>query len=106
ERIEWRVTGSELEAALEELRLIRELRPPANARAVRPDRYVYLRRRGDSLVCTQTPTELGPLRSRTRARLACRALDGGSDAELRDPALALPRLRARLRDLADCRRYE
>src|ERR1051325_949676 len=31
ERIEWRVTGSELEAALEELRLIRELRPPGNA---------------------------------------------------------------------------
>src|SRR6478752_6153190 len=28
ERIEWRVLGSELEAALEELRLIRELRPP------------------------------------------------------------------------------
>ncbi|MGH3102722.1 MAG: exonuclease domain-containing protein, partial [Gaiellaceae bacterium] len=33
ERIEWRVLGSELEAALEELRLIRELRPPANVRA-------------------------------------------------------------------------
>src|SRR5215208_1459883 len=32
-RIEWRVTGSELEAGLEELRLIRELRPPANARS-------------------------------------------------------------------------
>ena len=32
ERIEWRVLGSELEAALDELRLIRELRPPANAR--------------------------------------------------------------------------
>ena len=32
ERIEWRVLGSELAAALEELRLIRELRPPANAR--------------------------------------------------------------------------
>jgi DNA polymerase III subunit epsilon len=106
ERIEWRVTGSELEAALEELRLIRELRPPGNARAVRPDRYVYLRRRGDGLVCTQAPTALGPLRSRSRARLACRALDGGSDAELSDPALALPRLRARLSDLADCRRYE
>ena len=38
ERVEWRVLGSELEAALEELRLIRELRPPANARTVRPDR--------------------------------------------------------------------
>ena len=43
ERIEWRVCGSELEAALQELRLIRELRPPANARSARPDRYVYLR---------------------------------------------------------------
>ncbi|TMK70575.1 MAG: hypothetical protein E6G50_08235 [Actinobacteria bacterium] len=106
DRIEWRVTGSELEAALDELRLIRELRPPANARSVRPDRYVYLRRRGSGLVCTQTPTPLGPLRSRTRARLACRALDGASEEELEDPALALPRLRARLRDLAECRRFE
>jgi DNA polymerase III subunit epsilon len=106
ERIEWRVMGSELEAALEELRLIRELRPPGNARHVRPERYVYLRRRGDGLVCTQTPTPLGPLRSRGRARLACRALDGATDAELADPALALPRLRARVLDLAECRRYE
>src|SRR5437870_8504604 len=106
EHIEWRVTGSELEAALEELRLLRELRPPANARNARADRYVYLRRRGDKLVCSQTPTELGPLRSRARARLACRALDGASDEELADPGLAVPRLRARLRDLADCRRYE
>jgi DNA polymerase III epsilon subunit family exonuclease len=106
ERIEWRVTGSELEAALEELRLLRELRPPANARNARPDRYVYLRRRGDKLVCTQTPTALGPLRSRTRARLACRALDGGSEEEHERPALALARLRERLRHLSDCRRYE
>jgi DNA polymerase III epsilon subunit family exonuclease len=106
ERIEWQVTGSELEAALEELRLLRELRPPANARNARPDRYVYLRRRGDKLVCTQTPTPLGPLRSRTRARLACRALDGGSEEEHERPALALARLRERLRDLSDCRRYE
>ena len=106
ERIEWRITGSEFEAALDELRLLRELRPPANARNVRPDRYVYLRRRGDKLVCTQTPTPLGPLRSRSRARLACRALDGGTEEELERPALALPRLRARLRDLSDCRRFE
>src|SRR5438477_3197173 len=61
DRIEWRETGSELEAALVELRLIRELHPPGNARIARPDRYVYLRRRGSSLVCTQTPTVLGPL---------------------------------------------
>ena len=106
ERIEWRVTGSELEAALLELRLLRELRPPANARSARPERYVYLRRRGDALVCTATPTALGPFRSRSRVRLACRALDGASDAELAHPALALPRLRAKLHDLAECRRYE
>jgi DNA polymerase III epsilon subunit family exonuclease len=106
ERIEWRVTGSELEAALEEIRLIRELRPPANARGAGVDRYVYLRRRGDKLVCTQDATGFGPFRSRTRARLACRALDGATEAELDNPALALPRLRARLRDLADCRRFE
>ena len=54
ERIEWRVLGSELEAALEELRLIRELRPPANARVARPDRYVWLRRRGDGVVASST----------------------------------------------------
>jgi DNA polymerase III epsilon subunit family exonuclease len=106
ERIEWRVTGSELEAGLEELRLIRGLRPPSNARHVRPDRYVYLRRRGEGLVCTQTPTPLGPFRSRTRARLACRALDGATDRELAAPALALPRLRAKLQTLAESRRYE
>jgi DNA polymerase III subunit epsilon len=106
ERIEWRVCGSELEAALEELRLLRELRPPANARHVRPARGVYLRRRGTGLVCSQTPTPLGPIGSKTRARMACRALDGADETELADPALALPRLRARLSDLAECRRYE
>lgn len=105
ERIEWRVCGSELEAALEELRLLRELRPPANARHVRP-RGVYLRRRSAGLVCSQTPTPLGPIGSKTRARLACRALDGADEAELADPARALPRLRSRLADLAECRRYE
>jgi DNA polymerase-3 subunit epsilon len=106
ERIEWRVCGSELEAALDELRLIRELRPPANARHARPNRGVYLRRRGTGLVCSQAPTPLGPIGSRTRARLACRAVDGAPEEELADPALALPRLRARLSDLAECRRYE
>src|SRR2546426_8239928 len=106
ERIEWRVCGSELEAALEELRLLRELRPPANARSARPDRYVYLRRRGTGLVCSAKPGPLGPIKSRTRARLAARALEGASDAELADPALALPRLRAKLRALADSLRYE
>ncbi len=103
QRIEWRVCGSELEAALEELRLLRELRPPANARNARPDRYVYLRRRGDSVVCSAKPSPVGPLKSRARARLAARALRA---EEAERPELALPRLRARLRDLCDCRRFE
>ena len=106
ERIEWRRLGSELEAGLEELRLLRELRPPANARSARPDRYVYLRRRGAGLVCSAKPGPLGPIKSRTRARLAARALEGASDAELADPALALSRLRAKVRALADSLRYE
>ena len=106
ERIEWRRLGSELEAGLEEVRLIRELRPPGNARNARPDRYVYLRRRGTGLVCSATPGPLGPIRSRTLARLAARALDGASEEELADPALALPRLRAKVRALAESLRYE
>jgi hypothetical protein len=43
------------------------------------------------------------LRSRARARLAARAL---RPEEVDDPAGALPRLRARLRDLSECRRFE
>jgi DNA polymerase III epsilon subunit family exonuclease len=103
ERVEWRVTGSELEAALEELRLIRELRPPANARSARPDRYLYLRRRGDSVVCTSQPTELGPLTSRKRAQLASRALQGVEWETVDD---ALPKLRAKLKRLARDLRFE
>src|SRR2546421_747676 len=103
ERIEWRICGSELEAALEELRLIRELRPPANARAARPDRYVYLRRRGDTVVCSVKPSPIGPLKSRARARLAARALRA---EEADHPDAALPRLRARVRDPVECRRFE
>jgi DNA polymerase-3 subunit epsilon len=106
ERIEWRVLGSELEAALEELRLIRELRPPANARVARPDRYVYLKQRGASVVASATPSNsllLGPIRSRRRAQLAARLL---LPEELERPASALPRLRRKLSDLADARRYE
>jgi DNA polymerase III epsilon subunit family exonuclease len=108
ERIEWRVLGSELEAGLEELRLIRQLRPPANARSVRPDRYVYLRRRGERVVVSSTPGELGPIRGRRRAERAARALDAASMGEF--AALLgggpLPRLRSRLADLAGCLRYE
>jgi DNA polymerase III epsilon subunit family exonuclease len=103
ERIEWRECGSEVEAALEELRLLRELRPPANARSARPDRYVYLRARGTDVVCSATAGPLGPLRSRRLARLAARAL---TPEELDRPASALPRLQARVRRLAEQQRYE
>lgn len=107
ERIEWRVLGSELEAALEELRLIRELRPPANARVARPDRYVWLRARGDTVVASPKPPRcspaLGPLRSRRTAQLAARAL---LPDDLERPAAALPRLRRRLAELSDARRFE
>jgi DNA polymerase III epsilon subunit family exonuclease len=99
ERIEWRLLGSELEAALEELRLIRELRPPANARGKRPQ--VYLRRRGAGWVVSERPGGLGPLSSRRRARLAARALDGFDG-----PQQALPVLRRRLRSHAEALRYE
>jgi DNA polymerase III subunit epsilon len=103
ERIEWRVTGSELEAALEELRLIRELRPPGNARVSRPERFVWLRQRGDSVVASTRPSPVGPLRSRRTAQLAARVL---SPDELDGPEAALPRLRHRLRELSEARRFE
>lgn len=102
ERVEWRVLGSELEAGLEELRLLRELRPPANARSARPDRYVYLRRRGAGWCVTETPGPHGPLKSRSRARRAARALEGWEG----EPADALPELRAKLRRLSADLRFE
>ena len=95
DRIEWRVLGSELEAALEELRLIRELQPPANSRSRRKEHGVYLKRRGEELVVTKTATRLGPIPSRRRASLAARALSLGTPEEL-DRLLEggpLPRLR-------------
>jgi DNA polymerase-3 subunit epsilon len=103
ERVEWRLFGSELEATLEELRLIRELRPPANARAGRPERYVYLRRKADRWSVVSEPGSYGPLRSKRRAQLAARALDG---FEGDDPAAALPAVRARLRRLSRDLRFE
>jgi DNA polymerase III epsilon subunit-like protein len=103
ERIEWRVLGSELEAALEELRLIRELRPPGNARVSRPERHVWLRQRGDSVVASTRPSPVGPLRSRRTAQLAARVL---IPDDLGRPEAALPRLRRRLRYLSDARRFE
>ncbi|MEX2612456.1 MAG: exonuclease domain-containing protein, partial [Gaiellaceae bacterium] len=102
-RVEWLELGSELEAALEELRLIRELRPPANARVGRPDRYVYLARRRERWAVVTEPGPLGPLKSRNRARLAARALEG---FEGDDPAAAVPALRAKLRRLARDLRFE
>ena len=107
-RIEWRVLGSELEAALEELRLIRELAPPANSRGRRTEQGVYLRRRGDELVVSKKPGPIGPIGSRRRAALAARALASCTDEEL--DALfqggPLTRLRARLTHLSDSQRYE
>ncbi len=107
ERIEWRVLGSELEAALEELRLIRELRPPGNARVSRPERHVWLRARGEQVVSSQVQPSntllLGPLRSRRQAQLAARAL---RPDDLGQPAGALPRLRRRLDELSAARRFE
>jgi hypothetical protein len=75
---------------------------------VRPDRYVYLRPHGERIVVSGTPSAWGPIRSRRRAELAARALDGASAVELDALLLGgpLPRLRARLRDLSDCLRYE
>jgi DNA polymerase III epsilon subunit family exonuclease len=96
DRIEWRVLGSELEAALEEVRLIRELRPPANSRSRPKERGFYLRPRGEDYVVTTKPTPLGPITSRRQASLAARALAAGP----------LPRLQARLSLLAENLRYE
>ena len=102
ERVEWRELGSELEASLEELRLIRELRPPANARGgARPQSY--LRRRGERWVVVAEPTRFGPIASKRRAQLAARAL---GDFEGDDLAAALPPHRAKLRRLARDLRFE
>jgi DNA polymerase III epsilon subunit family exonuclease len=110
EKIEWQVLGSELEAAIEELRLIRELRPTANARIARPDRYVWLKKRGVGVVASSQATELGPIRSRRRAPLRARpscariaaaaraAGAAGGRATLRGRGTAArPRRRARAR---------
>ena len=100
--------GSELEAALEELRLIRELRPPANARGKRGGRGVYLRRRGARWSSRRgrgrsgrSGADAAPSARRGRSR-------GATEAELAGllAGAPLPRLRARLRDLSDCLRYE
>jgi len=102
ERVDWSETGSELEAALDELRLLRELRPPANARGTRPDRHVYLRLRGERWVVTAEVTPFGPLSSRALARRAAQALAGHTG----DPAAALEPLRGRVRRLGHDLRFE
>ena len=103
ERVDWKIFGSELEAALEELRLIRELRPPANARGARPDRYVYLERGAKGWKPGAEPGPLGPIKGKRRAALAARALDG---FEGDNPADALPTLRSKLGQLARDLRFE
>jgi DNA polymerase III epsilon subunit family exonuclease len=102
-RVEWTLLGSELEAALEELRLIRELRPPANARASRPERSVYLARKRNRWTVVSEPGRFGPLRSRHRAELAARALGEFDGDEL---AAAIPPLQAKVRRLARDLRFE
>jgi hypothetical protein len=100
-RVEWRELGSELEASLEELGLIRELRPPANARAMRPS--CYLERKLDRWTVVSHSTPFGPLASKRRAQLAARAL-GDYDGD--DLASVIPSLRTRLPRLARDLRFE
>ena len=91
-RVEWRVLGSELEAALEELRLIRELRPPANARGGRADRLVVpAPARARSGSPARPRRRYGPIAERRLAQRAARAL-GGWEGE---PGAALPAVRVR-----------
>ncbi len=85
------------------MRLIRELRPPANARSARPDRYAYLVHGAKGWRAVAEPGPLGPIKSRRRAELAARAL---GDFAGEDPAEALPALRARLARLARDLRFE
>ena len=64
---------------------------------------MWLRKRGDGVCSSSRESAVGPIRSRRRAQLAARALHAD---ELERPSLALPRLRRRLAELADARRYE
>src|SRR5579862_955895 len=103
DRVEWRRTGSELAAALEEVRLIRELRPAANTRTPEPERYVYLHLRGDRVVVSRLPSRYGPLRRRAQAQRAAQALKGCTPKEF-DHLLErapLERLRQRLASLTE-----
>jgi DNA polymerase III subunit epsilon len=86
EAIEVAPTGSELEAALAELDLIRRWRPPGNVRDARPDKSVYLRLAlADHAPALGLRSEVrddgavyaGPFRSRSRATEAAEALRDG-----------------------------
>jgi DNA polymerase III epsilon subunit family exonuclease len=96
--VEWRPTATELAAALEEIRLIRELRPPANTQTPQPERYVYLHRRGERIVVSRLPSRYGPLRRRAQAQRAAQALKGCSAEEFENllDGTSLDRLRCRL----------
>jgi DNA polymerase III epsilon subunit family exonuclease len=100
-QVEWRLTGSELAAALEEVRLIRELRPPANVHTPQPERYVYLHRRGERVVVSRLPSRYGPLRRRAQAQRAAQALKGCTQEEFDNllDGMVLLRLRHRLAGL-------
>ena len=109
DRIEWRVLGSELEAALEELRLIRELQPPANSRSRRKEHGVYLKRRGEDFVVTKTATPARPDRQPPNgvacsARARARARPRSSTTSSR--AARSRACEARLSHLAESLRYE
>ena len=133
ERIEWRVLGSELAAALEEVRLIRELRPPANARsraagavrlpapaggaggshrdadAPRPDPESS----GGCSLQRARSTSRRWTRSPVRCRLSARSWDGlardlrfEDAARLRDRVAALEEVAARVDELERLRAWE
>jgi DNA polymerase III epsilon subunit family exonuclease len=97
-RIEWRVLGSELAASLEEIALIRRLRPPANARTPQPESYVYMHRRGERVVLSAAPSPYGPLRRKADARRAAQALKGIPLDELSE---APDQLRAKINDAVE-----
>ena len=105
-QVEWQRCGSELEAALDELRLLRELRPPANARGTRPDRACLsasprlalgVRERADASRADLRPDARPPRRAgarRVRRRRSARCAPG--------PALA-PAAARRGSPLRGCR---
>jgi DNA polymerase III epsilon subunit family exonuclease len=101
DRVEWRPTGSELAAALEEIRLIRELRPRGNTHTPQPERYVYLHRRGERVLVSRLPSRYGPLRRRAQAQRAAQALKGCSSEEYESLLDGIPveRLRHRLAEM-------